>query len=81
MEDSTIKTAVLFHKYWSRLMIYFHGLLAGFALFHAVAVTALMVYHKHEAKDFVDIYSSLALKIHFIFYTLITLCVISCFDR
>ncbi|KAL0268867.1 UNVERIFIED_CONTAM: hypothetical protein PYX00_010668 [Menopon gallinae] len=85
MEDSIsstmLGTAMLFQKYWSRAMMYFHGLVAGFGFAHAFAITTVLLYLNHDFRGFVDIYACLALKIHFMFYMLIALCIISCLDR
>ncbi|KAK6630374.1 hypothetical protein RUM44_005041 [Polyplax serrata] len=81
MENSTVKTAIFFQKYWSRTMMYFHGILAGFAFGHTAMVTAIMMHFNYDPKSFIDLYSRLSLKIHYIFYSLTTFCIVSCFDR
>lgn len=73
--------ALAFHGLWSRLSVFSHGVVAGVACCHSLAVAAALAATQSRVPEFVQFYHFLSLKVHFAVYIFTTLSIISSLDR
>ena len=77
-KKTTIAFALRTQKVLRTIFLFFHGILAGFSVWHIVIAYVLLDF---GYEDFIEHYRVLAMPVQCVFYLLLTICLVSACDR
>ena len=77
-KKTTIAFALRTQKVLRTICLFFHGILAGFSVWHIVMAYILLDF---GYEDFIEHYKLLAMPVQCVFYLLLTVCLVSVCDR